>query len=124
MRYKDNKFSNYQEKQRNGEVGGYWSNKSDRMERRELEATLALFYQRYLINKIEKEWWISLSLNDREKIRGTYHHQVFMMGQDSDEMWSNEVFFDTWEEWYDYILKEYKPDMVKYRELKLKKLGI
>jgi hypothetical protein len=39
-------------------------------------------------------------------------------------MWSNYEFFDTWDEWCEYILKEYKPDMVKYRESKLKKLGI
>ena len=78
MRYKDSKFLNYQEKQRNGDVN-YWTNKSNRTERRELESVLTLFYQKYLINKIEREWWMSLSLNDREKIRGNYHHQVFMM---------------------------------------------
>ena len=39
-------------------------------------------------------------------------------------MCSNGVFFDTWREWYEYILKEFKPDRIKYRELKLKKLGI
>jgi hypothetical protein len=124
MRYKDNKFLNYQEKQRNGEVGGYWSNKSDRMERRELETALTLFYQRYLINKIEKEWWLTLSIDDKKSIRRSYTHQEFMLEQNDLEIWSNEEFFDTWEEWYEYILKEYKPDMSKYRELKLKKLGI
>jgi hypothetical protein len=124
MRYKDNKFLNYQEKQRNGEIGGYWSNKSDRMERRELESALSLFYQRYLINKIEKEWWLTLSIDDKKSIRRSHTHQEFMFQHNDLEMWSNSEFFDTWEEWYEYILKEYKPDMAKYRELKLKKLGI
>jgi hypothetical protein len=123
MKYKDNKFVSYQDKQRNGEVG-YWLSKSDRIERRKLESILILFYQRYLVNKIEKEWWLTLSNDDKKSIRRSHTHQEFMLDQNDLEMWSNEEFFDTWKEWYEYILKEYKPDMVKYRELKLKKLGI
>ena len=124
MKYKDNKFVNYQDKQRNGEIGGYWSNKSDRQERRELESELTLFYQRCLLDKVEKEWWITLSINDKQSVMGSYHYQGFMLEQDTDGMWSNEAFFDTWEEWYEYILKEYRPNMSLYRELKLKKIGL
>ena len=38
--------------------------------------------------------------------------------------WSNFEFFDTWKEWFEHIVDEYKPDRIKYRESKLKKLGI
>lgn len=124
MRYKDNKFVNYQDKQRNGEVGGYWQDqRSDRQLRRELENRLSLFYQQYLFNKVEKEWWINLSTSDKQQIETSFACQESMIGSDY-EMWSNYETFDTWEEWFDHITKEYKPDMVKYREAKLKKLGI
>ena len=48
------------------------------------------------------------------------------MLEDDDRMnmWSNFEFFDTWKEWFEHIADEYKPDSVKYREYKLKKLGI
>jgi hypothetical protein len=40
------------------------------------------------------------------------------------EMWSNYELFETIEEWFDFIKSSYKPDMVKFRELKFKKIGI
>ena len=124
MKYKDNKFLNYQEKQRNGEVGGYWKDqRSDRQLRRELENRLSLFYQQYLFNKIEKEWWINLSTSDKQQIETSFACQESMIGSDY-EMWSIYETFDTWEEWFENISKKFKPDMVKYREAKLKKLGI
>ena len=124
MKYKDNKFLNYQEKQRNGEVGGYWQDqRSDRQLRRELENRLSLFYQQYLFNKIEKEWWINLSTSDKQQIETSFACQESMIGSDY-EMWSIYETFDTWEEWFENISKKFKPDMVKYREAKLKKLGI
>ena len=124
MRYKDNKFLNYQEKQRNGEDED-WSSKSDRKQRRKLESRLILFYQRYLLNKVEKDWWINLSTADKQQIEISYYNQESMLQEeDQKNMWSNFEWFDTWFEWFEYIKKEYKPDMVKYRETKLKKLGI
>ena len=125
MRYKDNKFLNYQDKQRNGEIGGYWSERSDRQMRREIENRLSLFYQQNLLNKVEKEWWVNLSTDDKQQIETSYYSQESMLNhEDRMNMWSNFEWFDTWEEWFDHIAIEYKPDMVKYREAKLKKLGI
>lgn len=127
MRYKDNKFLNYQEKQRNGEVGGYWfdQQRSDRQVRRETENRLSIFYQRYLLKKVEKEWWVNLSTDYKQQIETSYYNQETMLNhEDRMNMWSNFEWFDTWEEWFDHIAIEYKPDMVKYREAKLKKLGI
>lgn len=127
MRYKDNKFLNYQDKQRNGEVGGYWfdQQRSDRQVRREIESRLSIFYQRYLLKKVEKEWWVNLSTDDKQQIETSYYSQESMLNnEDRMNMWSNFEWFDTWEEWFDHISIEYKPDMVKYREAKLKKLGI
>jgi len=45
-------------------------------------------------------------------------------GRLSAETWSNYEFFDTWEEWHDFITKEFKPDLIEYRTAKLKKIGI
>jgi hypothetical protein len=127
MRYKDNKFLNYQDKQRNGEVGGYWydQQRSDRQVRRETENRLSIFYQRYLLKRVEKDWWVNLSTNDKKQIETSYYNQETMLQEeDRMNMWSNFEWFDTWKEWFESIAIEYKPDMVKYREAKLKKLGI
>ena len=122
MKYKDNKFLKFQDRQRDG-VESYFTSKSDRQVRREKDHRLSLFYSKYLSKKVEKEWWICLSLKDKEDIEKSYYNQEHMLGEEMD-MWANFEFFDTWEEWFEYIHAEYKPDRVRYRESKLKKLGI
>jgi len=124
MKYKDNNFSKFQDRQRDGEVG-YYSNKSDRQVRREQEHRLSLFYSKYLSKKVEKDWWLCLSFDDKQRLETSYYNQEQMLEDDDRmNMWSNFEFFDTWKEWFEHIVDEYKPDMVKYRESKLKKLGI
>ena len=63
-------------------------------------------------------------------------HSIYPTAQDDTEygfkhgaMWMEEQMeklkdFDTWKEWFEHIADEYKPDRIKYRESKLKKLGI
>jgi hypothetical protein len=124
MKYKDNNFSKFQDRQRDGEVG-YYSNKSDRQVRREQEHRLSLFYSKYLSKKVEKDWWLCLSFDDKQRVETSYYNQEQMMEEkDRMNMWSNFEFFDTWKEWFEHIADEYKPDRIKYRESKLKKLGI
>ena len=57
MKYKDNRFVKYQEKQRDGEFDDYWSRKSDRQIRREKEHQFSTFYQKFLIGRLDKFWW-------------------------------------------------------------------
>ena len=124
MKYKDNNFSKFQDRQRDGEVG-YYSNKSDRQVRREQEHRLSLFYSKYLSKKVEKDWWLCLSFDDKQRVETSYYNQEQMLEDDDRmNMWSNFEFFDTWKEWFEHIVDEYKPDRIKYRESKLKKLGI
>ena len=124
MKYKDNNFSKFQDRQRDG-IESHYSSKSDRQVRREQEHRLSLFYSKYLLNKVEKEWWSCLSFDDKRRLEKSYHQQEEMLREeDSMDMWSNFEWFDTWEEWFEHIVDEYKPDRVKYRESKLKKLGI
>lgn len=122
MRYRDNNFQNYQEKQRYGLVDNF-VNKSERQVRREQEARLYNFYSKYLSEKIEKDWWNCLVLRDKQKIESSFYSQEEFFNLQLD-LWSNINFFNTWEEWFEDILIKYKPDRVKYRECKLKKLGI
>ena len=122
MKYKDNKFLKFQDRQRDG-VESYFTSKSDRQVRREKDHRLSVFYSKHLSKKVEKEWWVCLSLKDKEDIEKSYYNQEHMLGEEMD-MWANFEFFDTWEEWFEYIHNEYKPDRVRYRESKLKKLGI
>ncbi len=122
MKYRDNKFLKFQDRQRDG-VESYFTSKSDRQVRREKDHRLSVFYSKHLSKKVEKEWWVCLSLKDKEGIEKSYYNQEHMIGEEMD-MWSNFEFFDTWEEWFEYIHTEYKPDKVRYRESKLKKLGI
>ena len=124
MKYKDNNFSKFQDRQRDG-IESHYSVKSDRQVRREQEHRLSLFYSKYLTKKVEKEWWLCLSFDDKQRVETSYYNQEQMMEEkDRMNMWSNFEFFDTWKEWFEHIADEYKPDRVKYREYKLKKLGI
>jgi hypothetical protein len=122
MKYKDNKFLKFQDRQRDG-VESYFTSKSDRQVRREKDHRLSVFYSKHLSKRVEKEWWVCLILKNKEDIEKSYYNQEHMLGEEMD-MWANFEFFDTWEEWFEYIHAEYKPDRVRYRESKLKKLGI
>lgn len=124
MKYRDNNFSKFQDRQRDG-IESHYSSKSDRQIRREQEHRLSLFYSKYLLNKVEKDWWLCLSFDDKQQVKTSYYNQEQMMEEkDRMNMWSNFEFFDTWKEWFEHIANEYKPDRIKYRESKLKKLGI
>ena len=124
MKYKDNNFSKFQDRQRDG-IESHYSSKSDRQVRREQEHRLSLFYSKYLSKKVEKDWWLCLNFDDKQRIETSYYNQEEMLEDDDRmNMWSNFEFFDTWKEWFEHIADEYKPDRVKYRESKLKKLGI
>ena len=124
MKYKDNNFSKFQDRQRDG-IESHFSSKSDRQVRREQEHRLSLFYSKYLSKKVEKDWWLCLNFDDKQRIETSYYNQEQMLEDDDRmNMWSNFEFFDTWKEWFEHIADEYKPDRIKYRESKLKKLGI
>jgi hypothetical protein len=123
MKYRDNNFSKCQDRQRDG-FESHFSSKSDRQIRREQEHRLSLFYSKYLLNKVEKEWWVCLKFDDKQRLETSYYNQEQMMNDNRMNMWSNFEFFDTWEEWFEHIVVEYKPDMVKYRESRLRELGI
>jgi hypothetical protein len=126
MKYKDDNFLNYQDKQRSGEFD-YNSNKSDRQLRREQEHRLSLFYMNILSNKIEKIWWNNLKTTDKEEIRRSYNNQLDYLSHSieiRDALWYTYKVFDIWEEWFDYIKVEFKPNKVTYRQDKLKILGI
>jgi hypothetical protein len=126
MKYKDDNFLNYQDKQRSGEFD-YNSNKSDRQLRREQEHRLSLFYMNILSNKIEKIWWNNLKTTDKEEIRRSYNNQLDYLSHSieiRDALWCTYKVFDIWEEWFDYIKVEFKPNKVTYRQDKLKILGI
>lgn len=125
MKYKDNNFSKFQDRQRDGLETYSLNSKSDRQVRRQLEHRLSIFYSKQLSKKVEKEWWSCLTIGHKQQIETSYYNQERMLEEDDcANMWANFEFFNTWEEWFEYIRAEYKPDMVKYREVKLKKLGI
>ena len=124
MKYKDNNFSKFQDRQRDG-IESQYSVKSDRQVRREQEHRLSLFYSKYLSKKVEKDWWLCLNFDDKLRVETSYYNQEQMLQEENCmNMWSNFEFFDTWKEWFEHIADEYKPDRIKYRESKLKKLGL
>ena len=123
MKYKDKGFLKYQQKQRDGEVG-YWSHKSDRQIRREREHRFYTFYQKFLISKIDKFWWKNLKDSDKEKIISLHHLQEDAISTEDLDRWYSEPVFDTWSEWFDYIMKTFKTNKIQLREDKLKELGI
>ncbi len=124
MKYRDNKFLKYQDKQRDGEFD-YFSNKTERQIRRERNHGFSQFYMRVLSKRIDKIWWNNLSDIDKDSIITSYRgNEIYMNSVDEDSTWYNYQIFDTWDEWFDHIKSEYKPNIVNYREDKLKALGI
>ena len=132
MKYKDDKFVNYQDKQRNGDFGiyngfDYWSNKTNRQIRREREHNWSVFYMSKISNHIEKIWWKNLSDSDKDEIVRRYNNQTDYLSHDvgiRESMWYTHRVFDNWEDWFDHIKDEYKPNKASYRQDKLKVLGI
>ena len=124
MKYKDNRFVKYQEKQRDGEFDDYWSRKSDRQIRREKEHRFSKFYQNFLISKIDKFWWKHLRDSDKEKIMSLYSLQLDAITTKDVDRWYSEPVFETWSEWFDYVKATFKPNKISLREDKLKVLGI
>ena len=130
MKYKDNNFLKFQDRQRDGDVGYLrtWnSNKSDRQIRREQEHRLSLFYMEKLSNKIEKLWWNNLKTSDKEEIRKSYNNQIDYLSHDKDyrlSLWYSYKIFESWGEWFDYNKDNFKPNKSSYRNDKLKMLGI
>ena len=124
MKYKDKSFLKYQEKQRDGEVG-YWSNRSERQIRRETEQRFATFYQKFLIGRIDKFWWKHLKDTDKEKIISLHYTQSdFISKKDPYSWYSSDTVFETWSEWYEFILTTFDTNRISLREDKLKVLGI
>ncbi len=123
MKYKDNRFVKYQEKQRDGEVG-LWSRKSERQIRREREHRFSTFYQRFLIGRIDKYWWKNLRDTDKEKIISLYYIQEDAISSKDLDRWYSEPVFETWSEWYDFVKTTFQTNKISLREDKLKVLGI
>ena len=121
MKYRDKGSFKFQEKQMNIEDGTF--TKSQRTIVREQQHRLRSFYSRYLINKIDKFWWQNLKDSDKEKISSLHALQFDYLRNKADYWYSCEVF-DTWNEWFDYIKTTFKTNKVKFREDKLKVIGI
>jgi hypothetical protein len=80
-----------------------------------------------LSNKIEKIWWNNLKTTDKEEIRRSYSNQLDYLSHSieiRDALWYTYKVFDNWEDWFDYIKVEFKPNKSSYRNDKLKILGI
>ena len=81
MKYRDNKFLKYQDKQRDDEFD-YFSNKTERQIRRERNHKHSQFYIRVLSKNIEKIWWNNLSDIDKDEIIRRYNNQMDYLSQD------------------------------------------
>lgn len=122
MKYKDRGFIKHQEKQRNGDYD-YYANKNDRRIRRERE----IFYQKYLLGKVDKFWWKHLSDSDKDEIIESHRNQsmVFNMTRMQRQYyWWTVKVFDNWNDWFEYIKTTFEPNRVSLREDKLKIIGI
>ena len=71
MKYKDSGFSRMQDRQRNGA----WEN-----EKRAQASRISVFYRDHLSDKVEKEWWTSLAIEDMQKIEESYYGKISRQG--------------------------------------------
>ncbi len=133
MKYRDNGFIKYQDKQRNGEVGIY----SNRSETRESRNKYSKFYNRFLFKDIDRYWWNNLKDSDKDKIITTHNYQVTSLNNINGRKFINNrrgmgLFmivdhyqtFNTMDEWFSYIKQTFKPNISNLRQDKLKLLGI
>ena len=123
MKYQDKRFQKFQEKQRDGFTGSEFSWKSDRQIKREREHYHSIVFSKFFQNKFDRDWWNCLKDSERDEISSHYNWQL-EFAKSGYEMWSSYELFESTEEWVDFIKSKYKPDMVKFRELKFKKIGI
>ena len=66
-----------QDRQRNGA----WENeKSERQSRRAQVSRISVFYRDHLSDKVEKEWWTSLAIEDMQKIEESYYGKISRQG--------------------------------------------
>lgn len=126
MKYRDNGFMKYQDKQRNGEVyNGYSSFKSERQIKRERQHRHYKFYNRFLVKNIDKYWWSNLKEVDKDEIISLFDMQLDFIEKDRNpDLWYSGPVFDTFDEWFFYIKETFKPNMSNLRQDKLKVLGI
>jgi hypothetical protein len=123
MKYQDKRFQKFQEKQRDGIHDNRCSYKSERQIRRELEHYHSVTFSKFFSDKFDRDWWNCLTTNQRDSIISHYETQVEYIDSGF-EIWANFELFETMNEWVNFIKKDYKCDMVKFRELKFKKIGI
>jgi hypothetical protein len=122
MKYQDKRFQKFQEKQRDG-LNDSYSCKTDRQIKREKDHYHSVFFSKFFQNKFDKDWWNCLKSLERDEISTHYDIQMECI-KSGYEMWSNYELFETIEEWFGFIKSKYKPDMIRFRELKFKKIGI
>ncbi len=123
MKYQDKRFQKFQEKQRDGLTDSCCSWKTDRQIKREKYHYHSVVFSKFFQNNFDRDWWNCLKSSERDEISTHYDTQMECVKKGY-EMWSNYELFETIEEWFDFIKSNYKPDMIKFRELKLKKIGI
>jgi hypothetical protein len=123
MKYKDKRFQKYQDKQRDGVYDNHYSYKTERQVRREIEHYHSVAFSKFFLGKFDKDWWVCLSSSQRDEIISQYNTQIEYI-KSGLETWANFDLFETIEEWFEHIKSNYKCDVVKFRELKFKKIGI
>ena len=120
MKYVDKKFISYKEKKSEED----FPIKSDRALKRERQRKFYLFYTKYLSKNVDKLWWNNLSDSDKKNIINNFNIQSDFMKNKKENLWYSSTVFENWEEWFNYIKSEYKPNKSNLRNDRLKLLGI
>ena len=126
MKYKDKRFLKFQERQRDGEFE-YYANKTERRIRREREQRDDIFYQKFLLGRVDKFWWKHLTDGDKDSIIRSHSMQYDYFTtskKDRHGYWYSSEVFDNWNDWFEHIKTTFETNKVKFREDKLKVLGI
>jgi hypothetical protein len=120
---KSNNYINYRHQLKNDSESIY---KSDsRRKRREKKIFHSTFFQRSLSRLIDKFWWNNIKEEDRDKVISLYSIQLNYLEKDfGNWSWSNQPFFENWNDWTEYIKKSFEVDKQKLREQKLRMIGI
>lgn len=120
MKYKDNKFIKYQDRQRLDLDN--WEIKSNRQIRREAKRIHDRFYTLILKDNIDIHWWNNIKSSERDEIMRLFDNRMNYVKINNDNKKNDHSTL--LKKFFEHIKDNFKPDKSGLREDRLKSIGV